>query len=448
MAARRPDGAVHPGWRWGPFTARFPLVHTRVEWLEVFQGMVVAASTGLALVPLLQSAFGLSFEEAIAISMIHNMLIATGPILFGEPFAAGWITPSLPITLSFILGQYTDPTERFQAMTAVTLNFTALLLLLGVTGLGRRLIIWLPNALKAGVIMGASIAAFKRVFLDDIDKFMEQPIATGSAIVICLIFTFSAPFRRLKMQYKILGVLAGLGLLPGFLAAAIIGPLTGEIHYDIMPGFLWPPMGSLMEKVSPFYIGWPSVEMFLATLPLALITYTILFGDLITGMEMIREAAPQRPDEKVEFDINRSHFSLAVRNGVMALFAPFFPTQGTLWAGVHVVVVQRWRQGRDAVDSIFSGISSYYVFGLPLFFFVLPIVTALTPLMPIALSLTLVLTGFACAYIAMAIATTPEERGVAMMTGISLAFFAPWIGLLVGLVGTLVMVGLQSPDET
>ena len=44
-------------------------------------------------------------------------------------------------------------------MTAVSLNFTVLLFALGVTGLGKKLIQWLPAALKSGIILGAAIAA-------------------------------------------------------------------------------------------------------------------------------------------------------------------------------------------------------------------------------------------------------------------------------------------------
>ena len=77
----------------------------------------------------------------------------------------------------------------------------------------------------------------------------------------------------------------------------------------------------------------------------------------------------------------------------------------------------------------------------------MPLLTGLKPLMGIALSLTLVLTGFACAYVAMAIARHPTERGVALLTGAALAFFEPWQGLLVGLVATFTLIGNRSADE-
>ena len=132
---------------------------------------------------------------------------------------------------------------------------------------------------------------------------------------------------------------------------------------------------------------------------------------------------------------------LAIRNLMMALFAPFFPTQGSLWTGVHVIIVQRWKEGRGTMDSLFGGISSYYVFGVPVLFLILPLVTFLKPLMGIALSVTLVLTGFACAYVAMELPKTPIERGVVLLMAVALVVFDPWIGMAVGVAAALALVG-------
>ena len=445
-----------PGVTWGPFTTRIPFVHTGVCWPELLQGILVAGATGLALVPLLTRYFGLSFEESIGFIAITSILICSAPILFGEPYAPGWITPALPLVLLTLLatdrgGQavYATHAERFQFMTAVSLNFTALLFLLGITGLGRRLMHWMPDTLKAGIILGAAIAALKRVFLDDAERYLlKQPITTTAALAVCLVLTFSVPLHKFKQHHRWLSIVAGLGLLPGFVVAAIVGPMVSEVTYHVEWGILIPPFGSLFDKISPFRIGWPSAQMFVETIPLALMTYVILFGDLITGSELLRQAAPSRQDDAIDTNLERSHFSLAIRNGVMALFAPFFPTQGALWTGVHVIVVQRWREGRTVMPSLFTGISSYYVFGIPVLYFVRPVLTMLQPLMGIALSLTLVLTGFACAYIAMEIPRTPIERGVVLLMAVTLALFAnPWVGMTVGIVATFTLVGVGGERE-
>jgi hypothetical protein len=435
-----------------------PFYHTGVEWSELLQGIFVAGPTGLALVPLLTSEFGLGFEEAVACICIHTVLIASAPIVFGEPMAPGWLTPALPLVLLQVLAvdssgsaAFPTPAERFQFMTAVTLVFALIVFLMGFTGLGRRIFGWLPPALKGGIIMGAAIAAFKRVVMDDAEAYLyNQPVSMTLAIAICLFLTFSAPVQRWKRKSKALAIIAGLGLLPGFMAAAAAGPIFNEIEYEIEWGFLVPPFVDFFDKVSPFAIGWPGWSIFLAALPLAVIGYVLLFGDIITGTEILRDNQPCRPDENIDLDINRTHHSVGVRNLLMALLAPFFPTQGCLWTGVHVIVVQRWKEGKEFMGSLFGGLSSYYVYalGIPVLYCIKPLTSAVRPLLGIALSLTFILTGFACAHIAMAGAKTPAERGVVLLTGISLAFFHPWVGFSVGIISTSLLVGTGSARQT
>ena len=96
------------------------------------------------------------------------------------------------------------------------------------------------------------------------------------------------------------------------------------------------------------------------------------------------------------------------------------------------------------MDSLYSGISSYYVFGVPVLFFYLPIVTGLSPFLPIALALTLVLTGFACAYVAMAIPTNAAERGLVLLGGAALALFTPFVGMAVAFGATLLLLGPEA----
>lgn len=437
-----------PGWRWGPFTFRLPFYHTRLYWPELFQGIFIAAATGLSLIPLMTMFFGLTFEEAVAASMIHSILISSAMIVFGEPYAPGWLTPALPLVLAFAIGVGDDPTLRLQAMTALSLDFALLLFVLGLTGLGKKFVIWLPDTLKAGIILGAALAALKRVFIDDAERFLlQQPIATTLACAVCLIFAFSLPMQRLKEKYRWVAMIAALGLLPGFVIAALVGPLVGEVVYDVQWGFLIPPVGDMWNKMSPFVIGFPDLGTMIQAMPLAIITYIILFGDLVTGNEVIREGLQERNDEHIDINPTRSHFALAIRNALMGISAPFFPAQGAMWTGVHVIIIQRWKQGRQTMDSLHSGLISYYGMGIPILFFILPLVTGLQPLLGIALSLTLVLTGFACAYIAMAIPRNNASRGAVVMIGAGLAFFEPWVGLLFGVLTTLLLVGWDRSVE-
>lgn len=433
-----------PGWRWGPFTFRLPFLHSRLLWPEFLQGVLVSTATGLALVPVLTGYFGLSFEQAVAASFYASIFIVFSLYVFGEPYAPGWLTPALPLVLAYVLGHYETPELRFQAMAALSLDFAALVFLLGISGLGPRLMRWLPDTLKAGILLGAAIAAFRQVFVVDAERFLhQQPVSIVLACVVCLVCVFSLPFQRLKVRFGALAWLASLGLLPGFLAAALVGPLVGEVHYEIQWGLLLPPMGEVAAKMSPFSLGWPPLAMFVQGLPLVLVAYVIQFGDWVTGNEVIREAQPARPDDPVGIDPARSHLALALRNAGSALVAPFFPTQGSLWTGVHVVVVARWKQGPAAMRDLHSGLMSYYLMGLPFIYFLLPLLTGLKPLLGIALSLTLVLTGFACGYLGMAIPRDATARGCALLTGVALALFDPWVGLGVGVLAWALLVGRE-----
>ncbi len=439
-----------PGWRWGPFTFRLPFYHTRFYWQEALQGFFVAAATGLALIPIMTGAFGLSFEEAVAVSMLHSILIGSALILFGEPYAPGWVTPALPLVLTFVLTGYDDPVTRFQAMTALSLNFAVLLVLLGITGLGKKLVLWLPDTLKAGIILGAAIAAVQRVFVGDGSQpalLSHQPVSIMLACAVCLIFSFSLPMQKLKERHKLIALVAALGLLPGFFIAAVVGPMVGEISYNIQWGILIPPVGDAFAKMSPFAIGWPSWDMYIKAIPLAIITYVILFGDIVTGNEVIRDGLSKRHDEHVDINPTRTHLSVGIRNALLGLFAPFFPTQGAMWTGVQVIIVQRWAQGKEAMNSLHSGLISYYLMGIPLLFFLKPLLTGLQPLLYVALALTLMLTAFACAYVAMSIPRNNTARGTVLVIGAGLAFFDPWTGLGLGVLATLLMVGWdRNPD--
>ncbi len=452
----RETGGVQPGIRWGPFTTRLPALHVGFALPEFAQGILLSAATGLALVPVMTGAFGLTFHEAVSMAFFHALLITSAPLLFGEPFATGWITPALPFVLTLVLGdRFPTPDEKFQAMIAMSLDLAIILLVLGVTGLGRRVIESIPKALKAAIIMGAAIAALKRVFLDDApDSLYAMPISMTLAIGISLILVFSIPMRRLKERLPRVAKFASLGLLPGLVIGGIAGILTGELVYVVdgqsilQGGFVIPPIGALIEKASPFGVGFPALSLMLDPdiLSLAFIGYVILFGDMITGFAIIEGAQAARPDEKIEIDVTRTHLSTGLRNAAMGLFVPFYPTQGILWTGVHVVIVNRWAEGRRSMDSLFTGIASYYMWGFPFLYLFLPLVTALRPMLPIALALTLVLTGFACAYVAIDMVKGRTGRGTAVLGGAALALFSPWLGLLVAGLTVVLLTGWHGAE--
>jgi ABC-type antimicrobial peptide transport system permease subunit len=108
-----------------------------------------------------------------------------------------------------------------------------------------------------------------------------------------------------------------------------------------------------------------------------------------------------------------------------------------------VVLLKGWSEGREKVDSIFDSIGSFYVFGLPFLFIILPFVTLLEPLLPLALAVTLVLTAFACAILALSQVQDATERGAMVITAMAFSVFEPWLGLLVGIAVIVALCGPQ-----
>jgi hypothetical protein len=273
---------------------------------------------------------------------------------------------------------------------------------------------------------------------------MLQPISMAVAIILCVITTFSDPFKKLAERNILIKKVGSLGLLPGFIIAALVAYFLKEVTFDIQWGFQVPDVVALFNKTSPLVIGFPSFAMYLEALPLVIIGYTLLFGDLITATEVLIDGQKSRPDEPLDINLDRSHLSIAVRNFLGLLVNPFFPTQGALWTGVHVVVVERWKKGPKEMPSIFDGLGSYYLMGLPILYFTLPFITLMKPLMQMALTLTLILTGFACAYVAMAIPKKNTEMASALLIAVFITFFSAWVGLLVGILLSILVIGLDK----
>lgn len=449
MLNKRVTGEVQPGVKWGPFTLRIPFIHMRFSLPDILQGMAVAGATGLALVPYFVALLGLSFEEAVTMAVFHSVLISFSWFLFGDPYAPGWLTPAIPFVVALITAPayIGDHASQFQVMTALSLNFSAILIVLGVTGLGAKLIKIVPNVFKGGIILGAAIAAFLRVTKDgDVaNVFSSAPIAGTLGVAICLVFAFSKPLHAAAINKKWLAKLLGFGLLPGFLMAGVVGYFTGEFTYNIRWEILDLSAStvSLWQKASPFAIGWPPIETFVSSFPLALITYILFFGDLVTGNEMIEQAQASRPDEKLEINNSRAHMATGIRNTLMSITAPFFGTQGVLWTGIQVILLKRWAGGRREVDSLYDSISSFYVFGIPLLFILMPVVTLLQPMLPVALAVTLILTAFACATLALSLVNDATERGAMLITAMAFSVFEPWIGLLTGLATIIALCGVK-----
>ncbi|MFZ5642800.1 MAG: hypothetical protein ACOY46_04320 [Bacillota bacterium] len=428
MALKRVEGGIQPGIRWGPFTIRIPGVHVGLSWPEIIQGGLLSMATAAAAAPLFMKCFGLSFEQAWALSILPMIWYFSQAILFGEPYAPGWITPAIPLVLVF-LGGFGSGVEAIKAMTALSLMVSAIFLVFGITGLGKKFFSWVPVELRAAIILASAIAAFNGEFA----RHSSMPITLSIVWAVVFVLMFSLWFSKRKTGNKVLLRIASMSMLVGFLVAAVAGPLSGEFNFKIEMGIYVPPFADAIMAVSPFFIGWPSLELCLQALPLAFMVYVIVFGDLVLANTLLDEAGKIRTDEKVVQDTTRTHYTLFLRNiGQLLTMGPLIPQHGPIWTGVTVFLVERYKEGRHQMDSIFTGILNWY---WPAFIlvFLTPLVTFMKPMLPVALSITLILTGFACAYIAMRMVTNSTSQGYALFTALAIVKFGPGWGLLLGI---------------
>ena len=159
--------------------------------------------------------------------------------------------------------------------------------------------------------------------------------------------------------------------------------------------------------------------------------YVIVFGDLVVANTLLQDADKVRKDEKIEINTTRTHYTLFFRNiGQLLSAGPLIPMHGPMWTGVQVFLIERYKEKQ--LDSIHTGIINWY---WPAFIlvFITPVVNIMQPLLPVALSITLILTGFACAYVALRLLTTPTGQGYALFVALLIVQFGPAWGFGVGI---------------
>jgi len=443
---KRKNGEEQPYIPAGPFKIRIPGVHWGIEMTEVVQAMVMFV-TGLGAVAVLQDVFGMSFEVALTIVCIHELAYCTHQIL-GDPIIPGWITPSIPLMLAYLL-KYGMGVERSHALIACQVTLGLLFLILGSTGLAKKLLDFVPKAMQAGIILGAGVAAIigKYCFSPTGTGITKYPfsITIGGLVALYLLFSkgFTERVRKEGPDSKSIFVkIANYGMVPGIIVGILVGWIVGEIPLPKFEGgiIFIPHLKELIEGYSIFGVGIPPLKIWMAAVPMALVAYIIAFGDMIVGRTLIEEANKIREDEFIDMDANRLNLMCGLRNVFEGCVSPFVPLGGPLWAAMTVAVSERYKLGRKAMDSIFGGSGSFNIMKF-LSCMILPLVCIFKPALPVALSLTLFIQGFACVYISMKMVRSNAELGVAGITGGALAVAGPTIGLAVGLVLSFVLLG-------
>jgi len=110
-SARRKDGEKQPCIKIWKFDLRIPFVHYEWEIPEMVQALVVFM-TGSAATAYLQDLFGFTFEIALSIVFVHELLYIVNNTL-GDPLIGGWITPAVPLITAFLLNYEPGPDRAY-----------------------------------------------------------------------------------------------------------------------------------------------------------------------------------------------------------------------------------------------------------------------------------------------------------------------------------------------
>ncbi len=426
---QREHGKEQPYWAAGPFKIRLPFIHYRWETAEMIQALIMFV-VSLGMIPLLQQYLGLPYEVALAFVVVCGIGFML-PALLGVPMVPGWITPAIPVVLVY-LGDFEPGPEAIQALFALQFLVFLIFLVLAVTRLGRTLVHLVPNSLKAGIIMGAGIAALVGEIQPG-GRLAETPISLTLGMLVAVFMLFSTAFQGWVGRHAIVRRIANYGMVPGMVIAIAVAWAIGEYPPPSVQWGITRPDFAAMWQYLPFAVGFPSLDIFLLAVPTAVIAYVIAFGDILVGRSLMSRVDHLRPDEQIDYSADRLHLVTAIRNGLHAFFAPYPGLAGPIWTAVTATMAERYKHGRKAMDSIYSGGGTFWITGFAALF-MLPLVSLFQPVLPIALSLTLLLTGYICLMVGIEQTRDSAERGVAGTMAVVLAVYGAGWGLATGVV--------------
>lgn len=453
--AHREDGAEQPSIKLGMFRLRLPFIHAPWEMPEMIQAMVVFV-TGVSAVAYLQDIFGLEFSVALAIVCVHELLYVFQNLV-GDPIVGGWITPAIPLVTTWLLS-FGNTTERIQALIMLQLILGLLYLVLGVTGLAAKLVSKVPVSVKAGILIGAGFSAvigkygFAAVENGGVG-FYGSPISFSIGVLAALFLLFSVGFNRQKNKpgHKIIKFLAKCGFVPALLLAYIVGMIAGEISTPVnvmADGLIFNPLPGLkyvFQNFCLFGLGFPSWHVISSAAVMAVVAYIISFGDIVTGSEFLEDTKQYRKDEALAVNPNLTNVCCGIRNIIQSLFCPTVTLSGPLWSAMMVTICERYKTGKENMYSFFGGCITFNLMKW-ICCLILPLVALIKPILPLAMSLTLMIQAFGCFYVALGLCKNNTQRGVAGLIGGVLAITNPQTGLIVGIVVSFICEWLLSRE--
>jgi len=280
---KRKIGEEQPCIKLGPFRLRLPFIHYRFELAEGVQAILMCA-TCLGAIPMLTECLGIPFELAWSMVIINGLLYNLHALL-GDPVVPGWITPSIPLTMAYLTRFEIGP-ERIQALIALQLLVAFIFLFMGITGLAGKLMKIIPVSIKSGILLGAGFAAIIGEFSAGKGRFNLYPYSIAIGALLSFFLLFSERFKMYRKKYKFINILGKYGMLPAILVSIIVAPLCNELPFpDIKIGTFIkiPEFANILKEVSVFGVGFPSGDLFIKAIPMAIMVYIIAFGDFVTS---------------------------------------------------------------------------------------------------------------------------------------------------------------------
>ena len=428
---QRVEGQEQPHIPAGMFRIRLPFVHYRFSLPDALIGLFVAFIYFIP-VSLYRSLFDLPLEQAWALIhfslwllLLHNH--------FGDYAMGGWITASLPLVMGY-LGGLPEGVDRIHGLMSIHFWLALFMLVLGITGLAKKAVEYMPQTLKAGILLGAGMAGFWTLLspLSTASQTVQNfPIGIGVAGILTITLIWSYPLLVRRKTSTFLNRIAMFGLPLGFALGGILGTIFGEIPAPTVRSFFVPADWSFIRTFSVFGVGFPPASILLGVFPLALLIYVIAYGDFVFIETMVHANNERRPDEKVDLNSSRAHIIVGIRNVAHMIFGPHPILAGPAFTAYSAIHIIRWGQGKDQVDSIFGATGSSTLF-LILGAYLGPIVFGASNMTGIALGLALLLQGFVCAYVGMRMVKYTQQAGIALLMGMVIATRGAAWGLGIG----------------
>jgi hypothetical protein len=266
-------------------------------------------------------------------------------------------------------------------------------------------------------------------------------VSWSVGVGVGLFLLFAKGFKQLKASgdYSLANVLGKAGFIPAIILGAIAGVIVGEVSWanlePVGDGFFVNPFPAWQWTLQNFSMigrGFPSFDLVLGAVPIAIMAYVIAYGDIVVAEKTLDEAQKARPDEKLEHDVSRQHIIVGIRNLMQSLFNPMITLSGPLWTGPQIAVTERYKSSKD-MHSLIGGTGTFNIVKL-ICLLIAPLIVLVQPIMPLSMGVTMMITGFACFYMGLSLAQTDQERGVAGLMAVAIFVLGAAGGLGIGLI--------------